>query len=224
LLRQARWNVLNVAVTLGSKRQRRAARLRELKKACTHLGFELIVAGGSGLENVSLTTRREHPTRWAKSVKTIEDILQRTCPRVIFIPHNQDGHETHIGTHHLVMDALNRMPASFECCVVETEFWRQMATPNLLAETSTNNLADLVTALSCHVGEVKRNPYHLRLPAQMMDTVRRAEIVGEVRTASPDFMFATIYRLQTWKRRRLVNVLKRGKFLSSKENPDLLVA
>ncbi|MGP8217904.1 MAG: PIG-L deacetylase family protein, partial [Limisphaerales bacterium] len=44
LLREAKWNVINVAVTLGGKKERRAARLRELKNACDFLGFDLASA------------------------------------------------------------------------------------------------------------------------------------------------------------------------------------
>jgi len=37
LLREAKWNVVNVAVTLGSDRVRQAARRRELQNACAAL-------------------------------------------------------------------------------------------------------------------------------------------------------------------------------------------
>jgi len=39
LLREAKWNVVNVGVTLGSNRARQAARRRELQNACAALGF-----------------------------------------------------------------------------------------------------------------------------------------------------------------------------------------
>lgn len=224
LLRETKWNVVNVAVTLGSKKERRAARLRELKRACGHLGFELIVAGGKGLENVNINARKRDPKQWAKSVAVIADILLQNRPRAIFTPHALDGHATHIGTHHLVMDALRSLPADFECFVVETELWAQITAPNLMVEVGTNDLADLITALSFHVGEVKRNPYHLRLPAWMMDNVRRAEVVGGFGSVAPDFTFATIYRLRKWKHGGLVNVLADGKYLSCAQNPEELFA
>ena len=48
-----------------------------------------------------------------------------------------------------------------------------------MVESSAADVADLMAALSLHVGEVARNPYHLRLPAWMIDNVRRgAELVG----------------------------------------------
>ena len=109
---------------------------------------------------------------------------------MILFPHERDWNGTHIGVHHLVMDALQQMPASFECFTVETEFWGAMDDPNLMVEVSEADLADLITATTFHVGEVQRNPYHLSLPAWMMDNVRRgAELVGGQGGAAPDFHF-----------------------------------
>jgi LmbE family N-acetylglucosaminyl deacetylase len=217
LLREAKWKVTNVAVTLGSRQGRRAARLLELKNACDCLGFDLIVAG---LENINLESRKKNPAQWREAVSTIARILAAQKPRVIFLPHETDVHPAHIGTHYLVLDALRKLPRKFECFVVETEFWGQMAYPNLLVETDADDLADLIAALACHVGEVRRNPYHARLPAWMMDNVRRgAEIVGGQGGASPDFTFGTIYRLQKWRGGRLQTVFNGGRVLGAKKNP-----
>jgi N-acetylglucosamine malate deacetylase 1 len=220
LLREPKWNVINVAVTPGSRRERRAARLRELQNACASLGFDLLVPGRRGLERINPETRRRNRAHWRASVKIIADILAERKPRVIFVPHEHDRHETHIGTHLLVLDALKTLPAAFECHVVETEFWGQMTSPNLLVESSARDVADLVAALACHVGEVRRNAYHARLPAWMIDNVRRgAELVEGQGRAAPDFTFATIYRLRKWKRGRLQKVFSRGKFLGAAQNP-----
>jgi hypothetical protein len=40
-----------------------------------------------------------------------------------------------------------------------------MAEPHLPVESSVADVADLVAALACHVGELRRNPYHARPPA-----------------------------------------------------------
>ena len=41
--------------------------------------------------------------------------------------------------------------------------------------------------------EVRRNPYHLRMPAWMMDNVRRgAELVGGQGSPAPDFCFCDL--------------------------------
>jgi LmbE family N-acetylglucosaminyl deacetylase len=129
-------------------------------------------------------------------VNVIAAIVEANRPAVVFLPHAADWHSTHIGTHYLVLDALRRMPPEFSCHVVETEYWGAMSSPNLMVESSSEQLADLVAALSLHRGEMARNPYHLRLPAWMIDNVRRgSELVNGERAAAPDFLFATLYRL-----------------------------
>ena len=75
-----------------------------------------------------------------------------------------------------------------------------MASPNLMVESSVDDVAEMMTALSFHVGEVQRNPYHLLLPAWMQDNVRRGgELVGGQGGAAPDFSFCTLYRLREWR-------------------------
>ena len=214
LLREAKWNVINVAVTLGGRKERRKGRLRELQNACGFLGFDLIPLG---LEKINPIARQKNRGHWKAAVRQIKDVLETNKPRVIFFPHERDGHGTHIGAHFLVLDALKKMPRSFECFVIETEFWGQMTDPNLLVESNAEDVSDLVAALACHAGEMRRNPYHALLPAWMLDNVRRgAELVsGRQGGAAPDFTFATIYRLRKWSSGRLTNVLKRGKFLST---------
>ena len=217
LLREAKWNVINVAVTLGGKIARRAERLRELRGACDSLGFGLAVADW---DDINLVARRENRPSWRAAVEIVAEILAEQQPRAIFAPHENDRHPTHIGTHFLVLDALKTLPARFECHVVETEFWGQMTDPNLLVESGVEDVGDLVAALACHVGEVRRNPYHVRLPAWMMDNVwRGAELVGGQGGVAPDFTFATLYRLRQWTRGRLTDVLKNGTFLSRSKNP-----
>ena len=153
------------------------------------------------------------------AVKTIAGILAAQKPRVIFLPHENDVHPTHVGAHRLVLDALKTLPRNFTCFVVETEFWGQMADPNLLVEIGAKDLADLIAALSFHVGEVKRNAYHARLPAWMLDNVRRgAELVGGRGAKAPEFTFATIYRLQKWRGGKLHKVSSGGIFLSAAQN------
>jgi LmbE family N-acetylglucosaminyl deacetylase len=218
LLREAKWNIINVAVTFGGKKERRKGRLRELQNACGFLGFDLIPLG---LEKINPTPRQKNRGHWLAVVAQIKRVLEVNKPRVIFFPHECDGHDTHIGAHFLVLDALKKMPRSFECFVVETEFWGQMTDPNLLVESNTEDISDLIAALACHVGEVRRNPYHARLPAWMSDNVRRgAELVGGRQgDAAPDFTFATIYRLRKWRGGKLQKVFSGGKFLSAAQNP-----
>ena len=219
LLREADWKIVNVAVTLGSDRQRRSARLKELKNACRFLSFDLIVAG---LEKVNLETRKRNSLLWKKFVRNIAAILMEQKPRVIFVPHETDVHAAHVGTHFLALDALKTLPKNFRCFVVETEFWGQIANPNLLVESGEKDVGDLVAALSLHGGEVRRNPYHVRLPAWMMDNVRRgAEQVGEKGGLAPDFTFGTLYQMRKRQNGKVREIGGRT-FLSAEENTSKL--
>ena len=225
LLREARMNVFNVAVTQGSKKERQAERYRELENACRYIGFGLIPTGPSGLERINPKTREQEGEYWNSCVKVIAGILLSNRPRVIMFPHEHDWNSTHIGTHLLVMDALGKMPPDFECYLVETEFWGQMTDPNLMVEISEEELADMIAGTSFHVGEVQRNPYHLLLPAWMMDNVRRgAELVGGQGGVAPDFTFAALNRIRKWVRGKLVKVFDGGKHFSRQKNIGELFA
>lgn len=224
LLREQKLQIINVAVTLGSNKNRQVERWHELCEACDYLGFSVLASAERGLEHINLTSRAEQPQRWATAVAVIADILSRQQPRIIFIPHAGDWNQTHIGTHYLVHDALKRMPPGFHCLVAETEFWQAMATPNLLVESSSEDVADLVAALSLHRGEVARNPYHLRLPAWLIDNVRRgAELVNGQGEAAPHFAFATLYRLHGWANGQLQCRQNAGHIIAQGDSLDALL-
>lgn len=225
LMRESGWNVINIAVTQGSNKERQAARWQELKACCDCIGFGLEATGPCGLERVTLKSRQTDQPYWTSMVHVIAGILKKHQPKAIFFPHELDWNSAHIGTHFLVTDALKHMPENFTCHAVETEFWGQMPTPNLTVELGPVELGDLITALTFHVGEVKRNPYHLSLPAWMMDNVRRGgELVGGQGGAAPDFVFATLYRLRKWKNGALHHVYEGGRSLGMEENPAKLFA
>jgi N-acetylglucosamine malate deacetylase 1 len=219
LMRESGWNVINVAVTQGSNKARQAERWEELEKCCECIGFGLVQTAPGGLEKVNAKTREQEPAHWAQSVKVIAGILKEHQPRAILFPHDDDWNSSHIGTHHLAVDALRTLGPDFTTYAVETEFWGAMKTPNLMVEISATDLADLITALTFHVGEVKRNPYHLSLPAWMIDNVRRGGEValGQGGTA-PDFTFATLYRLRRWRNGNFENVLEKGRAVSCGEH------
>jgi LmbE family N-acetylglucosaminyl deacetylase len=219
LLREARLKIVNVAVTQGSNKERQEPRLKELKNACGWLGFDLEQTAPGGLEKITVQTRKTEPAHWAKAVDVIAASLTYHQPRIIFFPHELDWNGTHIGTHFLVMDALARQAPSFSTLVLETEFWGQMHSPNLMVELAAEDVADLLASLSFHVGEVQRNPYHLRMPAWLQDNVRRgAELVGGQGGAAPDFMFSTLYRAQLWKQGRIEPLYSGGRQLTVKDS------
>ena len=223
LRREAGMKVVNVAVTQGSNPARQAGRLQELTECCRYIGFELIQTRENGLEGINLQARARNPAQWTASVERIAQILSEQQPGIIFFPHDDDWNSSHIGTHHLVVEALRSLGAGFSCYTVETEFWGAMDDPNLMVESSERDLADLIAALTFHRGEVQRNPYHLLMPGWLMDNVRRGgELVGGQGGAAPDFLFGTIYRLRRWRVGGFQPVLTRGKFLTRAELPGEL--
>jgi N-acetylglucosamine malate deacetylase 1 len=219
LLRESGMRVINVAVTQGSRQDRQAARWSELEAACEYLGFDLIATAPGGMEKINVKTREQDPAHWEGCVETIATILQEQQPAAVFFPHDTDWNSTHVGTHHLLMDALARQSAEFSSIVIETEFWGAMASPNLMVESSVDDVAEMITALSFHVGEVQRNPYHLLVPPWMQDNVRRGgELVGGQGGVAPDFTFCTLYRLRHWSRGRLHAVYEGGRNLPAGTN------
>jgi N-acetylglucosamine malate deacetylase 1 len=216
LQREAGFRIVNVAVTQGSNKARQAARWEELSAACDYLDFDLVETIPGGLEKVNAASRRADPSAWQASVGVIAKILASHQPEVVFFPHDADWNSSHIGTHQLVVDALGQQARDFSCTVVETEFWGAMATPNLTVECSPQDLGDMMAALSFHVGEVQRNPYHLLVPAWMQDNVRRGgELVGGQGGAAPDFTFATLYRLRRWVEGGFQKVYEGGRHLGA---------
>lgn len=188
-------HIVNVAVTLGSDKSRQKTRLKELENACELLDMELVVLAED----------------WAKKRKELKSLIQKYQPHLILAPHLKDKHPTHIKTGQLLTKAVD---SKTNCIVAWTEFWGQLDKPNTLIEVPEELLSLQMEALTCHVGEVERNPYHLRLPGWMMDNVRRgSEIIAGKGTSSPDIPFGVLYQIQT---------VKKGKFRDMKlETPFL---
>lgn len=173
LRRKNGWQIINMPMTYGSDSTQVKRRRRELKRACAVAGFVLSPAEQSGFTEVNLATRQRNKKKWRSMVLKLVERLKDIQPKALVCPHAEDGHPTHIGTHWLVMDALAHMPKSFKCDVYLTEYWQPMADPNLLLEVPPADAALLLEALSCHVGENKRNNFAARFPAWLMDNVRR---------------------------------------------------
>src|SRR5437773_162252 len=152
LLRQSGFRVLNVAVTQGSNKARQPERWKELTACCDYIGFDLIQTRPNGLEGINLKARATDAARWQSSVARIAEILGAHGPRVIFFPHDRDWNSSHIGTHHLVVEAMQSL-RDFDCFTVETEFWGAMDSPNLMVESIAQDVRDLISTLIFHVGE-----------------------------------------------------------------------
>jgi N-acetylglucosamine malate deacetylase 1 len=219
-LKEGGRRVIVLCATLGSNRDRQLARLAELKNACAYIGFEVRTTGPRGLEVISPDAPKD-AARWNAAVEAVAKVIGETNPEILFFPHAKDANRTHMGVHILAVDALKA--AKVPCHVFETEFWAAMDTPNLAAESSAEDVAQLVSALSLHTGEVARNPYHLRLPSWMIDNVRRgAELVGGQGGEAPKFTFATLYRHSIFDGAGLERVGK-SIFLDGRTSPESLL-
>ncbi len=189
-------HIVNVAVTLGSNKERQAERLKELEAACEHLEMELVVLDDN----------------WAKKTKELKSLIQKYQPQLILAPHVKDHHPTHIKTGQLLKKVLDKKKTYL---VAWTEFWGQLDKPNTLVEVPEEILVLQMEALAKHKGEVARNPYHLRLPAWMMDNVRRgSEVISGKGAAAPMIPFGVLYQLQTFKKGKWKDVKLPSSFLS----------
>ena len=218
LMREAEFRIVNVAITLGSNMDRRTERLCELERACNWIGFELQQMGDQGLEKVTVNSRQKSPENWGIMTNHLVQVIKKWNPTAIFFPNSHDWNKTHLGVHMLTLDALKKTDNFFPF-LIETEYWGQMPKPNLLVESTTREVADLLAALSHHEGELKRNPFHLRMPSWMQDNVRRgAEVIGGQGGKAPDFDFATLYRVSRWRDANIIPAWEGGRMLPCSDN------
>lgn len=199
------WRVINIAVTLGSDVGRRAARWLELTRCCAHLGFELHSASGTpgvAFERVQPFTAAADGADGAQrnvDVARISALIQQYRPRLVVCPHALDGHPAHIGTHDLVLAALQRAAPHWRLHMLFSEYWNTQMDPALMVPLDRQQVATLVCALGLHTGEVARNPYHLSLPAWFNDSARRgSERVGPAGGPATGTVFAALYGWSCW--------------------------
>ena len=221
--------ITNVAVTLGSNKARQAGRKAELTAACETLGFELLIPGNvdTGIEAVNPATRDGKPAEWAEKVALIVAELKKARPNVLLFPHDDDFNSSHIGTHHLVVDALKEIAkedSSYAPLLIESEFWHMMNGPNLLVGVSIEDEARLVYAISAHTEEVVRNPYHTKHPCRMHDNVLRAsEVIGGQGGQGAEMEFGMIYKATKLVNGELVPAWDGGKVLAPSDDLQVLL-
>jgi hypothetical protein len=203
LQRERGWRVAVAPVTLGSRPERRAPRLAELRGACRFLGWDALPAGDDGLA----------------------ELLRRERPRLVLFPHAEDANSTHRRVSVLAVEALRALGPDFRCAVAETEFWATLPDPNLLVGVSGGDAADLIAALSFHEGEIERNPYHVLLPCWLADGARRgAELVCGQGSSAAAGRFASLYRLSRWNGTALERVPGPGLVAAAGADLDALAA
>ncbi len=202
LQRESGWRVAVAPVTLGSRPERREARLAEFRGACAFLGWDALTVEEAGLS----------------------ELLRRERPRLVLIPHAEDANSTHRRVRSLAVDALRAAGPGFRCAVAETEYWATMPDPNLMVEAPAEAAGDLVAALSFHKGEIERNPYHVLLPCWLADGARRgAELVGGQGATAPAFRLAALYRLSVWNGSALERAAGPGRVAASGADLPVIV-
>ena len=211
LLREQNWQIINIAMTLGSSLVRRAGRKHELAKACAILGFACALPEEDGFSNVNEATREGNPAFWGQMVSRLRAMIAQIQPQLIIMPHAADYNTTHMGTHGLGFDAMARLGREFTCAVALTEYWQPMDEPNAMIGASEKDAAALLLALSCHAGEVARNPFDRHFPAHLIDNVRRgSERIRGQGAAGARMDFASLYKLGIWLNGKFVpSALKR---------------
>ncbi len=114
--------------SFGSKPERRNERKQELEASVNTLGF-------SSLQRMNLE-------KISKS--ELLDAITLMKPHVVFTPHADDGHETHVETHRLVRECMSQYlnrHTDEKILWVQSEFWRDMKSPNILIPYSSAHVA-----------------------------------------------------------------------------------
>jgi LmbE family N-acetylglucosaminyl deacetylase len=191
LMHENNAHVVNVAVTLGSNKTRQKERAKELTEACNFLEMECIFLS----EN------------WKIKEKELKSLIKKYQPQIIICPHSKDFHPTHIKTAELCKKVLLSLKNT-SLIIAWGEFWGQLQKPNVLIEVPVEIVELQMKGLEKHAGEINRNPYHLRLPAWMMDNVRRgSEVIAGQGAAASNVAFGVLYKIQ---------ILNQGKFKTIK--------
>lgn len=202
------WRVVNVAVTLGSRQERRRARWDELTRCCAQLGFELVsVTGtpGRAFERVRPWADEDDRAQRDAQVDRVAELIAHYRPQVVVCPHAMDGHPAHIGTHDLVRAAVRQLSPDWRLHLLYSEYWNTQLQPALMLALGRAHVARLMAALCLHEGELARNPYHLSLPSFFIDAARRgSERVGAAGGPAAGIAFAALYGWSCWQDGALV--------------------
>jgi LmbE family N-acetylglucosaminyl deacetylase len=210
-LKKGNTRILNLAMTLGSNPVRQEERKAELAAACRILGFDCqLVCEPSGFTNPTYGMAENDGAARQQRIDILVRHFKREMPALIICPHAKDGHPVHEEVHHLALAAARQHTQNEkrQVLVAETEFWHPMTEPNLLIGLTPATIARLIVALLCHRGEIARHPYHLNLPARLMDNVRRGREIKRSDAPEPRCTFMEIYRLSRLDRGRLQKMKK----------------
>ena len=180
--------VLVLSFGYGSLESRRKERRREQDEALRVLGFDRFEPQGASLAG--------DPS--GLSHGQILSALEAVNPDAVIIPHGEDFHPTHMRCSKAARSAAWQHVENTGNPLVlyETEYWQPMLHPNLLLPLPSTVVKRMGAALACHSGEISRNPYHLTLPAWLMDQERRGSerVYGPGTRPAQSSIFSQLYR------------------------------
>jgi LmbE family N-acetylglucosaminyl deacetylase len=153
-LRDAGWNVVNLACSLG--RSGRAARRREeLVEACGRAGFELRTTA----ESVALSSDDDLTLAERRLTDEIGLQLRDLSPELVVGPSPHDGHHGHEVVGRATRLAIEALPARSRPRWWMWELWATLPAPTLYVAVP-RHLQELAeTVLQAHAGELDRNDY-----------------------------------------------------------------
>ncbi len=162
-LRDAGWTVVNVPCSLG-RPERSARRGAELREACRLAGFELRVPGRPASISLDCDPAVAHAELTALAVGAIQDVR----PNIVVSPGPGDRHHGHRMVHLATRDAI-RHSAPEPPRWWMWALWGSLPQPTLGTIFGAPRLAEILTALAAHRGEVDRNDYRrlVRARAEM---------------------------------------------------------
>jgi hypothetical protein len=192
-------DVYNISFSLGSNPKRQKERLSELEKSCKVLG----------IKNIKI-----------KNSDEIKKWIKKLNPFLIISSSVDDRHPTHIKSAMTLKNEIKNL--NYSGFVAWGEYWGQLKNANTLIEISPEQLKLQTLALSKHLGEVSRNPYDLRLPAWMVDQVRKGSefVCGSIHS-SPPFVFGQTYQVEEFHLGKKITGKKKSLVSCSDDLSDL---
>lgn len=151
-LRDAGWEVINLACSLG-RPEDRDRRRAELIEACAAARFALVIPD----ELPPIGDGDDLGFAQGVLAAAIGDVLSRSDARLIVGPSPHDGHHGHEVVGRAIRDAVEARGEAIR--VMFWGLWGALPIPNLVVPFDDSRLREIQRALSSHVGELERNRY-----------------------------------------------------------------
>jgi GlcNAc-PI de-N-acetylase len=151
-LRDAGWEVINLACSLGRARDRDRRR-RELIEACRAARFELVIPDGLA----PIGSGDDLGLAQGILAAAIVEVLKRSTARLIVGPSPHDAHHAHEVVGRAIRDAVELRGEAIR--VMFWGLWGDLPIPNLFVPFDAARLLEAQRALGLHAGELARNRY-----------------------------------------------------------------